>query len=280
MIQRSFPPSPHLKKFIREYVLVHLEIDENIFVPVKPYPANPEQGITFYVKGFVTSFNPATRTTEKRPPVVIFGQPVSMQNLQPTHQYLMFDIRFQPGALFKLLRIPMTEFLHKNIDAELILGLEIRDVNDHLANTLNYDDMLSIVESYLWKKVKQQKDEYHPFEKIGPLIQESPQCFCLDKIASEACLSRSQFERKFQLQTGVTPKFFSRICRFYQAFELKALNPQLDWLAIAIQTGYNDYQHLVKDFKQFSGNAPNILIRYYAGSVERWLAAVLIPNFV
>lgn len=280
MIQQSFTPGPPLQKYIREYILIHLQIDKNLEVPIKPYPANPEQGITFYVKGSVTSVDPLTGISEKRPSTVVFGQPVSRQNLQPTHQYMMLDIRFQPGALCKFIRLPMTEFLHKNIDAELVLGTEIRRVQEELANSPDYDSMLRIIETYLRKKIRQIKEDNHPFEKIGQLIQGSPQSFNLDKIARDACMSHSQFERRFLNQTGITPKFFSRICRFYQAFELKARNPSLDWLSIAVRNGYSDYQHLVKDFKQFSGNVPNLLIKDYAGSVERWLAAGLIPNFV
>jgi len=280
MIQQSFLPGPHLQKYIREYVLIHLEIDKNLEVPIKPYPANPEQGITFYVKGFVTSVDPVTSIAEKRPSTVIFGQPISRQNLQPTHEYLMLDIRFQPGALYNFIQIPLTEFLHRNIDAELVLGREIREVNEELADAPDYETMLAIVETYLWTKIRQINKANYPFEKIGQLIQDNPQSFSLKKMAKEACMSPSQFERKFQRQMGITPKFFSRICRFYQAFELKACKPTLDWLSIAVWTGYSDYQHLVKDFKQFSGNAPNLLIEDYTSSVERWHATGLIPNFV
>jgi AraC-like DNA-binding protein len=280
MIQQSFPPSPHLQKYIREYILIHLQIDKNLAVPVKPYPANPEQGITFYVKGFVTSVDPATAIAEKRPSAVVFGQPISMQNLQPTHEYLMLDIRFQPGSLFKFTRVPLTEFVHKNIDAELLLGRGIKYVNEELAGAVDYKSMLAIVETYLWNKIHCIKEDNHPFEKMGQLIQDNPQSFSLDKISRDACMSPSQFERKFRNQNGVTPKFFSRVCRFYQAFELKARIPTLDWLSIAVRTGYSDYQHLVKDFKQFSGSVPNVLIEDYTKSVERWLAAGLIPNFV
>jgi hypothetical protein len=56
-------------------------------------------------------------------------------------------------------------------------------------------------------------------------------------------------------------------------------NASLDWLSVAVRSGFTDYQHL-EDFKQFSGDVPNILIRDYANSVEQWLAAGLIPNFV
>jgi AraC-like DNA-binding protein len=280
MIQQSFPPGPHLQKYIREYILIDLQIDKNLEVPIKPYPANPESGITFYIKGSVTSVDPLTGNAEKRPSSVVFGQPISRQNLQPTHQYIMLDIRFQPGALFKFIRAPLTEFVNKNIDAELVLGSEIKVVNEELANAPDYDSIMKTIESYLWKKIRQIKDDNHPFEKIGRLIQDCPQSFNLHQIARDACMSPSQFERKFQNQTGITPKFFSRICRFYQAFELKARNSELDWLSVAVRTGYTDYQHLVKDFKQFSGSVPNLLIKDYAFSVERWQAAGLIPNFV
>jgi transcriptional regulator GlxA family with amidase domain len=76
-----------------------------------------------------------------------------------------------------------------------------------------------------------------------------------------ACLSFRQFERKFRERVGLSPKLFSRIVRFNRAFELKDLNPENDWLDIAISCGYSDYQHMVKDFKQFAGVTPTILMQ-------------------
>jgi hypothetical protein len=58
----------------------------------------------------------------------------------------------------------------------------------------------------------------------------------------------------------MTPKYFAAICRFYQAYALKESQLKLDWLSIAVQTGYHDYQHMVKDFKTFAGTTPNILV--------------------
>lgn len=45
----------------------------------------------------------------------------------------------------------------------------------------------------------------------------------------------------------------------------------MDWLRIALETGYHDYQHLVKDFKQFSGVTPHSLLVAQAQSPERIL---------
>jgi hypothetical protein len=43
----------------------------------------------------------------------------------------------------------------------------------------------------------------------------------------------------------------------------------MDWLSVAIRIGYNDYQHLVKDFKQFSNRTPNMLLRECLNNPER-----------
>lgn len=103
---------------------------------------------------------------------------------------------------------------------------------------------------------------------------QNPVGYSVEKLAGYACLSISQFERRFIQQMGVAPKLYNRINRFYSAYLLKGLRPNLDWLSIAVQTGYNDYQHLAKDFKQFSGTTPNSLLAAEAKAPGRVLELV------
>ncbi len=269
MICKRILPSTELRNFIKEYLTIHLVFDNNFKVPPKAYPVNPEEGIRFLVGGSLFAECPDLGTYEKRPTITIFGQPDSRQNLYTTPEYLMIHTRFQPGGLFKLLKIPMTELLHQNFDAELILGHEIKEVQEKLSEAENYDAMIFVLNNYFEKKVKQIKDQSQPIDRIGQMILETPQKFNLDKTAKEACLSHRQFEKRFTKIIGITPKYYARICRFYQAYELKEYYPNLDWLSVAIQTGYNDYQHLVKDFKQFSGTTPNALIQESLNNPER-----------
>ena len=121
-----------------------------------------------------------------------------------------------PVRCIHSLRIPLTEFLHKNVDAECVLGKEIRAVNEELKDASDYESLFAIVEGYLWEKIRRIKEDHHPFEKIGRLIQDNPQSFSLEKIAGQALYEfQSGSERKFLCRTGVMPKFFSRICRFH-----------------------------------------------------------------
>jgi len=270
MICERIQPCSQLRDFVREYLTIHLVFDDiGIPPPPKAYPVNPEEGIRFIVRGSLHSEDPESGIIEKMPDITLFGQPNSRQNLYVSHEYLMVHVRLQPGALFKLLRIPMVELVHQRYDASLILGKEICEVQEQLSACLTYDAMIDVLNGYFQKKFLNLEDNGQLIDNIGKLILSNPQDFSLEKTAQQACLSYSQFEKRFARQIGLTPKYYARICRFYQAYVLKENQPDMDWLSVAIRIGYNDYQHLVKDFKQFSNRTPNMLLRECLNNPER-----------
>jgi AraC-like DNA-binding protein len=271
MICKRILPPLEISEFVREYLLFHAVFETHTNIPKKSYPVNPEEGIIFLIRGNLVSESPELGTTHKRPKAFVFGIPSSRQNLYISKEDLMLRVRFRPGALFKLLGIPMTDLVHSYIDAELILGAEIKTIYEQLVNADNYDRMILTLNTYLQQKIRKLKSNQQPIEKIASLILKNPQAFNLEKTASQACLSYRQFEKRFVRQIGIAPKYFSRICRFYQAYELKEYDPSLSWFSIAIKTGYSDYQHLVKDFKQFAGTPPNTFIQECMNNPERVL---------
>ncbi|RFS26914.1 AraC family transcriptional regulator [Chitinophaga silvatica] len=270
MLCKRFKPDIKLIEYIKEYMIIDLTFDDKTFVPPpKAYPVNPEEGIRFILRGQLWSQDAETNIVEERAPVTVFGQPNRRQNLIITNNFTIFHVRFQPGGLFKLLKIPMTEMLHKNYEAELVMGKEINEIQEQLLYSSGYEQMIAVIDKYFQKKIGQLKPLGRPIDKIGRHILENPQLFNLAKVAQQACLSHRQFEKRFEQLVGVTPKYYARICRFYQAYVMKEFNPELDWLSIAIQNGYSDYQHLVKDFKHFAGTTPNILIKESLNNPER-----------
>ncbi len=275
MVYRYMQPGYLLRNYVRDYVLAHYVMNPSIAVPLKPFPAKPQGGILFIIKGFLIANNATLLISEKREKTLIVGQQEYRQTFQLSHEFLMIDVIFQPGALNKLLDVPMTEFLNKHIEAELIFGQEIRDVNEQLANTFCYETMFSIIEKFLLEKIKKIKHNLHPVEKIGQFILDNPTSFNLDFLSNQACLSQRQFERRFVQQVGITPRLYQRMGRFRKAFELKIRNRNVSWLDIAWQMGYADYQHLVKDCKQFSGNTPNQLFEEENNSPSQMLGLTL-----
>ncbi|QHV95695.1 helix-turn-helix domain-containing protein [Spirosoma endbachense] len=271
MICKRIKPASFVGNYVKEYLLLHMAFDPTVAAPVKAYPTNPEEGITFQILGNLFAESPELKSGNKPAKTYVFGQPDSRQNFHLPHEFKMVHVRFQPGGLFHLARIPMNELVHQQIDAEVIFGSAIKEVNDRLANAPDYESIPPILDTFFARKIAQIKHTSRPIDQIGRLILANPQRFNLAWVADQACLSVRQFENLFVRQIGITPKYYARICRFYQAYELKEFYPDLDWLSVAIQTGYTDYQHLVKDFKQFAGTAPNALIRESNQNPERRL---------
>jgi AraC-like DNA-binding protein len=270
MICQRLLPVAELKFLIREYVVAQFTFEDiSKLPPLRAYPANPEEAIRFLITGKLLSYNPATGIITEIPTISVIGQPTARQDLQITHEYLMLYVRFQPGSLFKLLRIPMTMLTDQHVDATAILGREITGLYEQLGSCKVYDAMVNVLDNYFQKKLSGLKNESQPVDGIGRMILQNPQGFNLERTAKEACLSYRQFEKRFEQLIGITPKYYARICRFYQAFELKEYNPNLDWLSVAVSTGYSDYQHMVKDFKEFAGTTPNFLIQQSLNSPSR-----------
>ncbi len=271
MIYRYIAPGPALQEFVRDYLIAHFIFDKDQDIPCKPYSPKPEQTITFLPKGKLTINNPLTGETRTAPVASICGQQVSRYNFYLTSEYLMLRVHFHPGALFRLLRIPLFEFTDGWFDAASVIGREILEVNERLAHCLNYAEMITVVEDYLINKIKKLKADTHPLDQVASCLFTNPSRFSLDWLAKQSCLCQRQFNRKFTERIGVGPKLYSRVVRFYKAYQYKETHPQEDWLSIALLFCYADYQHMVKDFKEFAKVTPNLWINQDNQSPERIL---------
>lgn len=91
----------------------------------------------------------------------------------------------------------------------------------------------------------------------------------MDQFARAYGLSPQQLYRQFVERMGVGPKLYDRISRFDRAMRLKNGAPQLDWLSVAIEVGYNDHQHMARDFRGFTLMSPNQFYERERSAPER-----------
>jgi AraC-like DNA-binding protein len=212
-----------------------------------------------------------TGHVQKAPNVSIFGQQLSRYNFYLTPEYLMFRIHFHPGALYRLLGIPLSEFTGQYFDVRLLINPEIQEVSERLDDCKGFDNVISIVENYLVAKIKKVKKEPHELDLVASQILNNPSRFLLDSLARQTCLCPRQFNRKFKERMGISPKLYSRIVRFYHAYQYKQKHTAEDWLSVAVLFGYSDYQHLAKEFKEFAQVTPCLWIAEDDQSPERIL---------
>ena len=273
MIYQIIQPHPALQPFVKEYMLIHFNFSGLTGErPSKLLEARAEQSIIFYPSGVFTKANPLLDKRFIVPPTIVQGQLLTNWYHYYPEDFKLVKIIFHPGGLFHLLgQAPTTYFTDAVTDAESVLGKEISEIIQQLMNTEQYLKMIQTVDAYLFAKFRKLKLRIEPIDRINALLQAKHTGFSLDYLADQACLSYRQFERKFKERNGVSPKLFVRIARFNRAHAMKEENPSKDWLDIAISCGYSDYQHMVKDFKQFAGVTPVAMLEADVQSPEKLL---------
>ena len=78
----------------------------------------------------------------------------------------------------------------------------------------------------------------------------------LDGIACAANLSPRNFRRRCLHESGLGPKRLCRVLRFQHTCRLAGAARRPDWPAIALEAGYFDQAHLIRDFHEFTGLTP------------------------
>ena len=63
-------------------------------------------------------------------------------------------------------------------------------------------------------------------------------------------------QRLFAEYVGVSPKWTIRRYRLQEAAERLAAAESVDWPALALDLGYADQAHFIRDFKRMIGRAP------------------------
>lgn len=256
MVLSEFAPAPALAPFVRVYRLVHFVFDNAAIIPYKPYPPRPEHCLSFYPRDTESVEYSNSGKKQQHLKTVLMGQQTEVTNRYVGKDFLVVQVVFRPGGLYRITGIPSQQLTNCYLDAEIIFGPAIKEVNDKLNDAVDFREMLQAVERFLWKQVKRNLQAPHILDEVSNSILTADETKPVEWLAKASCLSMRQYERKFMERMGVSPKYFSKVARFENAFRMKNTAPLLDWLTIAIQCGYYDYQHLVKDYKTFTNQTP------------------------
>jgi AraC-like DNA-binding protein len=256
LLLKDFIPALDVQEFVQLYRIVHLKFEQGQTVPFKAYPPRPEHCLAFYPFDKETVEYRNSGKKVKDIPVVLYGQFSEVTNRIIGNNFLVLQVIFFPGALYRLTAVPAIEFTNQYLDAETVFSTSIREVNEQLFHAKDYIAMIEIANTFIRQLIKKQQKPKLLIDAAAILLLNSHQKITVTGIAKEACLSNKQLERRFKERTGVNPKLYERIIRFDNAFRLKNTQPKFDWLRIAVACGYHDYQHLVKEYKDFTGLSP------------------------
>ena len=173
----------------------------------------------------------------------------------------MCVIQFKPVGAFAILQIPMSELKNAVIDADLVLGNTILELRERLIQEKNIHQRFQLIEQWLYNRLTQQTI---PEKVIDYIIQQTNNN--LTQLSVKEIIQKTGYSHRhtvalFKKLVGTTPKQYHRISRFNQALLKIEQGTHFNWIDLAVECGYYDQAHFIKEFKKFSGFSPEDFVQ-------------------
>lgn len=173
-------------------------------------------------------------------------------------------VRFKPGAAGLFLATPLHALIDQRADIDLLWG---RGDAERLADALwtrELSDLerIALIEQRLLRRLREAgkagwangRDVL--ISRALQALEASGGGLRIDDLALRLGVSRQHMAGQFRDKVGLSPKLYGRICRFRRATAALKSAPAPDWARLALECGYFDQSHLIHDFQEFAGSAP------------------------
>jgi AraC-like DNA-binding protein len=168
-----------------------------------------------------------------------------------------FGIQLKPESLPQLFKVPVASLFNNFTDLESLFGKNINRLVENVYGVEDISQVVKIADSFLVTYLKNVSDERNYVFEASRLIRQSKGNLSIEALSEHLYISKRQLERSFKDSYGTTPKMYQRIIRFRNAFEAlqeKPITP--NWLDVSYNFGYSDQAHFIRDFRQFTSDAP------------------------
>lgn len=192
----------------------------------------------------------------------ISGQKNCHYDLIVSGKTKLFSILFNPQGISRFFNVPASELFNQTIPLRFILGKQLNEIEDKLFEADAPLIQAEVIEKLLYKLLLKKDSKLLPgISQSLHVINHHESETEVQLLASEACLSRKQFERNFTELIGITPKQFMRVVRFQRALFLQQNNDATTLTQLGFNSGYYDQSHMISEFKMLTGFTPK---QYFA----------------
>lgn len=166
-----------------------------------------------------------------------------------------FGIWFYPGALRCFFELDLFEITDQFVDYQYFPCRHFAQLHTDIYRCQSFQLRARICDQWLLRQFKPRS--FTPFDHALSLIYQSSGNINIDQLATKIGWSSRHLNRQFRCHTGLSTKTFSQTIRIQHACKRLWITPN-DSLKTALDLGYFDQAHLLKDFRQRLSSSPGI----------------------
>ena len=181
------------------------------------------------------------------------------------------QVDLTPIGARRLLGVPMHELANRAVSLEALVGRPAAFLTEVLVNTPGWAGRFGVLDAALSHRLEDSGEVSAEVEWAWVTLERSGGRVAIGELCSELGWSRKRLVARFREDIGLPPKTAARIIRFerlQRRLRLKALTPALSqkarefaWADLALECGYADQAHLVREVRRLAGVTPTQLLR-------------------
>jgi AraC-like DNA-binding protein len=161
-----------------------------------------------------------------------------------------------PYAIPLLFNETSEKISNGSVEITGFLGSEGKRLKEQIVNAPSNRQRILLITEYLLTRLNKVSGTRPGFHAAIREIVRRNGVVSIDALVRDAGISSRHFDRKFLPAVGITPKVFARLVRFQSTLQLSHKIRARNLTELAMNAGYCDQSHFIRDFKEFSGLCP------------------------
>ena len=258
---QSAPPELVLKPFVRAYVQREAHLGSGELV--EPVVARLGVMLEFEFAGSYEVRNYGTETVEEPNNISIIGpQSWRRSRLIIRGHVESLVVMFQPCGFHGLFGVATEPLAQTGTEGHSVLGPAVSRLHQQLGNARCFAERARMLDAFFLRQLMKVRAK-DPVQQALDLLTIPGNTLKVAAVADQMGINVRQLERRSLAYAGVSPKTLTRISRFSHALSLRT-ERSLNWTQIAHAAGYHDQMHMIRDFREFAGEAPTSALQEIA----------------
>lgn len=165
-------------------------------------------------------------------------------------------VKFRPGGFSGFLGRPVHEITDRALPLRAVFGAPGEALARDAAARPEPAEKIALAEAFLRARIPPPDPEVElVHDVIADMLVVDP-ATTVAEIAKRHAVSTRTLQRLFRRHVGVGPKWVLRRYRLQEAAEQLAAGERSDWTRLALDLGYFDHAHFIRDFRAVVGRSP------------------------
>ncbi|MFH5831972.1 helix-turn-helix domain-containing protein [Halalkalibaculum sp. DA384] len=233
---RFFPPED-LQYFLEHFWIVEWDLGKDYY----------EQGVLSY---------PSVHLAFERGKTMIYGVVTGKFSRRIEGVGKVLGIKFRPGGFYPFYQCSVASFSDSTIPIDEVFDVDAEALEDQVLRARDNELMVERAVEFIRTHLPEKDERVQQVNEIVNAVIDDSSLIRVGQLTEQFDIGERSLQRLFRKYVGVSPKWVIKRYRLHEVAGRLVENGEVDWSELALELGYYDQAHFIRDFKSIVGQTP------------------------